>query len=193
MNRLIGELKGIGQAKIKILNGMNIFTIEDLLYRFPRKYLDRNLISSISGTETEKTITLVVQIDDKILTKKGLLIVNCSLDSKGKKKRKEISLLWFRSGRYLVGQFKKNQELIVTGKLEYRKGYQMVHPEFEILDDDDKNSSIHAGRIIPVYASGKDLKNKNLDSRGMRKIISELIKSKDLNIPELIPEKIRKI
>ena len=51
-------------------------------------------------------------------------------------------------------------KVALFGKVEYdsySRGIAMMHPEFEILSgDDDGDSSLHTGRVVPVYeAAGK--------------------------------------
>ena len=40
----IQYIKGVGPRRAQVLESLNIYTIKDLLYYFPRKYLDRTSI-----------------------------------------------------------------------------------------------------------------------------------------------------
>ena len=42
-------LKGVGPQRARILNQNNIYTIEDIIRYYPRKYLDRTNIKKISA------------------------------------------------------------------------------------------------------------------------------------------------
>ena len=43
----ITSLKGVGGKRKEILERMNIRTVRDLIYTFPRKYEDRRTVSAI--------------------------------------------------------------------------------------------------------------------------------------------------
>ena len=47
LNKNIQFVKGIGPKKALKLNKLNIFTIKDLLYYFPRVYEDRSNVKKI--------------------------------------------------------------------------------------------------------------------------------------------------
>ncbi len=43
----ITEIKGIGDTRAKALSRLNIFTVSDMLYHFPRRFEDRSVMKSI--------------------------------------------------------------------------------------------------------------------------------------------------
>ncbi|MBR6225022.1 MAG: hypothetical protein IKR02_04780, partial [Firmicutes bacterium] len=47
LNDSIQVLKGVGAKRKEILEKMNIRTVKDLIYTFPRKYEDRRSVSYI--------------------------------------------------------------------------------------------------------------------------------------------------
>ena len=51
----------------------------------------------------------------------------------------------------------------------------MTHPDFEIVGDPEEQKFMHTGRVIPLYPSTAGLKAVRLDSRGMRRLVFELI------------------
>jgi ATP-dependent DNA helicase RecG len=66
---------------------------------------------------------------------------------------------WFHGG-YLQDILKPGVRVALYGKVEfdsYTRELMMVHPEFEVLSGDDEiESALHTGRIVPVYeAAGK--------------------------------------
>ena len=61
LNTDIKFLKGVGPQRSKVLNANNIFTIEDIIKYYPRKYLDRTNIKNISDLIIgEKAVCIVV-------------------------------------------------------------------------------------------------------------------------------------
>jgi len=80
--RIISELPieiipGIGEAKKKVLNKIDIKTVEDLLYYFPRRYVDRSIHDQFFLQEGY--LTLLVKIQSSYLAhgKKSRLVVQC--------------------------------------------------------------------------------------------------------------------
>src|SRR6185295_3653063 len=62
---------------------------------------------------------------------------------------------WFHGG-YLANVLVEGMRLALYGKVEfdsYSGELTMLHPEFEMLtgDDEDGPSSLHTGRVVPIY------------------------------------------
>ena len=70
---------------------------------------------------------------------------------------------------------KIGDKLAVSGKVEFYNGYQIIHPDFEKLKEDE--DPINTGSIIPIYPLTSNLKNNGIDSRFLRKIIKTIKKS----------------
>lgn len=192
--RIISELPieiipGIGEAKKKVLNKIDIKTVEDLLYYFPRRYVDRSIHDQFFLQEGY--LTLLVKIQSSYLAhgKKSRLVVQ-GRTIQGN----PISLLFFHGIQYYRYALKKEKSYVVSGKLEMYKGVPtMIHPEMEAIDEEDLDNAIHSGGIIPIYSTTEALKKVGLDSRGLRKIIHNVIQKIEGEwiVPELIPENIR--
>jgi len=172
LNENIQILKGIGPAKSKILQtDAGIETIEDLLYYIPRKYIDRSSFKKIS--ECPK---------DEIVTVAGTII---STNISGKRKRffeveisdgtESLFGIFFGGIQYFMKLFQEDDFVIFSGKIKYFGRKQIVHPEFDFVDNKSNIHSINTGRIIPLYKSTEGLKGIRLDSRGFRKLIKTVI------------------
>lgn len=186
VHRSIENIKGIGPAKAAILRDNGIETVADLLYYFPRRYVDRTITDSTVMKGGEQ-ITLIVHVQNKYVAhgRKSRLIVNCRTHS-----GEALSLLWFAGVNYFRNVIDKDQTLIVSGKLEHYGGMQMVHPDFEIMDQEDEESLLHVGRIVPLYPSTDALKKKGFDSRGFRRLVGAALDDPTLGIEEIIPENV---
>lgn len=185
MNRSIEILKGVGPAKADVLSAAGIKTIQDLLYYFPRRYLDRTIKDS--ALQNGGYSTLIVRVQSTFLAhgRKSRLMVQVKTEA-GEK----LTLVFFRGLNYFRFVFQPNQLLVVAGNLEYFSGMQMVHPDFEFLDEDE-NALLHVGRIVPVYPSTEALKKKGFDSRGFRRMIQNAF-NLELSVPEVLPDHILK-
>ncbi len=175
------SIPGVGPARAELLLDAGIRSLEDLLYYFPRRYLDRTLADSTAfraGTET----TLIVRVQTAYLAhgRMSRLMVQCKTLN-----GEPLSLVFFRGVGYFRRVFVKDALFVVSGKLEFYGGMQMAHPDFEELDSEDADT-IHVGRIVPVYPGTEALKRKGLDSRGFRRIIHALLES-DVRLDDLLP------
>ncbi|MDX1958440.1 MAG: ATP-dependent DNA helicase RecG [Leptospiraceae bacterium] len=185
----ISVIKGIGPKKKIVLNQIGIYKLIDLLYYFPRKYLDRNFTESVLLKDGEH-VTLLTSVTSSYLAhgKRSRLIVSTRTN-----RGEVLTLVFFKGIQFFKNKFLPNLNIVVSGKLDYFKGFQIVHPEFEILDDENEEFKLtHLGGIIPLYPSNEVLKEENLDSKGFRRIIKQtldILEQSNVSIPEIIPEK----
>ncbi len=182
-------LPSLGAEKAEVMKDeMGCVTIEDLLYYFPRRYLDRT-ITEEENLSIGEEVTFVVQIKSVYLhhTGRSSRLIAQAQSLQGSK----IEMIWFRGAKYLRFSVKKGSLLIVSGKLTFFRGLQMTHPDFEILDSAEDKNLIHTGRIIPLYPSNDLLKKKNIESRTLRRFIKSAICMGDslenMRAEELIP------
>ena len=159
-------LKGVGPRRANILKQNNIYTIDDLLRYYPRKYLDRTNTKTISDLIVGDKVVIIATIKSFSLkrTKKGKYFQLNVNDTTG-----SLNCLWFHGVSWIIEKFKVGDNIAIFGKVEFYKGFRIIHPEFDILDEND--SQLNTGRIIPIYATNAKLKNVGLDSRGIRKLI----------------------
>ena len=161
-------IKGVGPKRAKVLESLNIFTIKDLLYYFPRKYLDRTSLSTIGSISEGDEVNLVGRVKSVNLRrmKKGNFVTANVADHTG-----TIRLMWFNAADYIHQSLKVGDLLTMHGKVAAYKGSpQIVHPEYDKLNANE--ISLTTGFIIPVYPLTDDLKKSGLDNRNLRKIIS---------------------
>ena len=160
-------IKGVGPKRAKVLESLNIFTIKDLLYYFPRKYLDRTSLSTIGSINEGEEVNLVGRVKSVNLRrmKKGNFVTANVADHTG-----SIRLMWFNAADYIHQSLKVGDLLAMHGKVAAYKGSpQIVHPEYDKLNANE--ISLTTGFIIPVYPLTEDLKKSGLDNRNLRKII----------------------
>ena len=180
-------IKGVGPKRAKVLESLNIFTIKDLLYYFPRKYLDRTSLSTIGSISEGDEVNLVGRVKSVNLRrmKKGNFVTANVADHTG-----SIRLMWFNAADYIHQSLKVGDLLTMHGKVAAYKGSpQIVHPEYDKLNANE--ISLTTGFIIPVYPLTDDLKKSGLDNRNLRKIIYLALESVD-NIDDHVDKDLRK-
>lgn len=192
----ISILKGVGPKKLEALESVGIRTLQDLLNWFPRRYLDRNLTENILLKQGE-TVTLILEVVDSYLAhgRKSRLVVSAKT-----KNNEPISLVFFKGIQFFKRIFQSGILVAVTGKLEYFRGFQLIHPDYEVLaygnnsdlSEDGLPESIHTGRIIPLYPTTEAMRDEHLNSRELRKLIHGALSLLSDKIPEILPAPILK-
>ena len=160
-------IKGVGPKRAEVLQSLGICTIKDLLYYFPRKYVDRTSLSTIGSIKEGDEVNLVGRIKSVNLRrmKKGNFVTANVADHTG-----SIRLMWFNAADYIHQSLKVGDLLTMHGKVAAYKGsHQIVHPEYDKLNANE--ISLTTGFIIPVYPLTDDLKKSGLENRNLRKII----------------------
>ena len=124
-------LKGVGPKKAELLNREGIKSIPDLLYYFPRRYLDRTNLKKISSLKVGDQATVLGKVlTSGVIPGRKKVFEAIITDGSG-----NLSLAWFKGHAYLKNNIKKNVVLSVTGEIKEFRGLQIVHPEYEILQE----------------------------------------------------------
>jgi ATP-dependent DNA helicase RecG len=182
LNSSAQYLKGIGPKRAQALEKLGFKTIHDLFYLFPRRYDDRTKIKTISELQEGDTVS----VQGKILTL-GVRYFggrgNFQMvfgDETG-----ILNCMWFNQP-YLKRVFTKDDPLILYGKVtRFGKRFQMQNPEYEKVTE-DSDTTIHSGRIVPIYplVSG-------LYQRSLRQSLWNLIENHIGLLTDYLPEGIR--
>lgn len=164
---------------IKKLEQLEIKTIHDLLYYFPRAYDDRTNLVKICDLRGEEYVVLKASIMSisSPPTRTGVKMVKATAtDGSGM-----IDLVWFQMP-YLRKTLKIGEEYIFIGQVKSGYRFQMLNPEFKLTSSQKKLSE---GEILPIYSTSK-----NLPQNSFRKIIKKFIKETINLFEENIPEEI---
>lgn len=166
------SVKGIGPAKHDALTKAGIHTINDLINHYPRKYLDRTSITPISQIKNKTHVNVIgkIQSSGMIQGRKRQFFKAMLSDKSG-----TVTLTWFRGARYMGQSIKAGDYLAVSGKVEFYNGMQIVHPEYDKLNQDD--DPLNSGIITPLYSMTEELKKSKVDSRFIRKTMSNIFKN----------------
>tara|TARA_B100001027_G_scaffold50088_1_gene33241 strand:+ start:437 stop:2509 length:2073 start_codon:yes stop_codon:yes gene_type:complete len=186
LNDSISVVLGVGPQRVKVLNGLGIENIKDMLYYFPRRYLDRTNLTRIQDLKKGDQVTLIAQVKTlgERRIRRGRMFQIIASDGTGL-----LTLNWFNGVRYVKNLFKVDNKLAISGKVEWYNGFSITHPEIEKLRDDE--DPLKTGKVVPIYPLTQELRSVGLDQRGIRKILGTIVS--DLNsISEIMPEAILK-
>src|SRR6202167_3244070 len=162
-----------------MLASKGLETLEDLLHYFPFRYEDRSNLKPISQLAPGEMATVIAEVRSAKVS--GFRRRNLGLFEAEFTDASRALLLgkWFH-GAYLADRLTPGTRVALFGKIEfdsYRGELQMMHPETEFLggEDDEGDSALHVGRIVPIYeAAGK------VNARVFRPLIHRIL--------QLIPE-----
>lgn len=156
--------------------------------------MDRNLTENILLKQGE-SVTLILEIIDSYLAhgRKSRLVVSAKT-----KNNESVNLVFFKGIQYFRRILQSGLLIAATGKLEYFRGFQLIHPDYEVLSyggnaelsGEDLPESIHTGRIIPLYSTTEALREEHLDSRGLRRLVFHALETLDGKIPEILPKEV---
>ena len=183
----ITYLKGVGPNRGNALKKYGIDNIGELLYHFPRRYLDRTNIKTIRELKLGDEAVIVGRVESFGLqrTRKRSFFKMLLTDSTG-----YLSCNWFHGISWISDKFQVGDNVAVFGKIEFYEGFNIIHPEFDILDGYE--DPINTGRIISQYPSTTELKAVGLESRGFRKIISTAFELLEDVIQDFYPQEFKK-
>ena len=142
----IESVKGVGPKLGEKLRDAGVATVADLLSHFPRRYIDRSLVTPVSEAPVDREVTIVGTVTKSSMrrVRKGLTIVETVVGD-------GESFVWatFFNQPYRQHQLRPGTEVALSGKPErFRGRLQMKAPIVDILSTDRHRRT---GRIVAVY------------------------------------------
>ncbi len=181
INESVTSIKGIGESKAKSLNKLGVYTVGDILLRFPRTYyiykepLKEEDLSKHVGEKI--AITLELRSNAMLKKTKRFDIVL----AKGFTPNLIIELVWFRTP-YIRNQLYTYTPLVFFGKLIEEYGtYKMEQPEIY----QPREYENLCKKPYPIYSVTKGISNKLII-----KTVEEALNN--VTFEEYLPEKIIK-
>ncbi|MBB4037114.1 ATP-dependent DNA helicase RecG [Dysgonomonas hofstadii] len=180
----IKYLAGVGPKKAEILNKeIQAFSVEDLLYYFPYKYIDRSRIYFIHEIDGNMPY---IQLKGHIT----------AFESFGEGRRKRlvahftdgtgfIDLVWFQGAKFIADKYRVNSPYIVFGKPTlFGDKFNIAHPDIDpFINEEERQTG-----LMPYYNTTEKMKNHYLNSKAMQKIMAAAFASVVKNLPETLPE-----
>ncbi len=185
----IQYIKGVGPRRASLLARLGIETVKDALYYLPSRYEDRSSIKKIvqlSFNEVQTVTGKIIKAETVPASPRRPRLKIFSVvitDGSG-----ALTAKWFNQ-TYLSKSFKTSQKVIFYGVVKanyWGSGFEMINPEFEIIDDDEEDAEhVSTGRIVPVYGL-----TEGISQRQLRTIIHDVLKSAVSSISDPIPKEI---
>ncbi|MGA7235590.1 MAG: ATP-dependent DNA helicase RecG [Bryobacteraceae bacterium] len=186
-------IKGIGPARAAMFEAKGLLTVEDLLAYVPFRYEDRSNMKTIAQLAPGEMATVIADVRSAKLSgfkRRNLGMFEARFSDAS---RSILVGKWFHGG-YLANVLGEGVKAALFGKVEfdsYTGELQMLHPEFEILADDDEDgeAALHVGRVVPVYEAIAKLTTRLLRTLTHR-IFAELAPVED-RLPEFLRQRLK--
>lgn len=185
LNRPLTYIKKMTAKHADIFHkNLNLSSLNDLLYFFPFRYIDRSRFYKIdeitnSGADVQiiGNITSLTEVNQK----RGSRLVGKFQDETG-----SMELIWFKGQQWIRKLIQLNKPYVVCGKLNFfNKRFSIVHPEMYLLDDYRKTIQ---SKLYPVYPSSEQMASKGISRRIFREYVQSLIQQIAPDVKENLPE-----
>ena len=190
LNQDIQYLKGVGPNRARVLNTeLEVFTVKDLLFNFPIKYIDRSKLYSIRELSEEMQY---VQLKGQLMDVEEVGI--------GRARRVEatftdgtglLKLVWFRSLKQIQRNLKLRTVYLLLGKPTLFNGmFSISHPEMEVVGDDIEKLQLRMG-LRPLYRVTDAMRRNGITSHTVEDWVTQVLgQLKEGEIRETLPEQI---
>ncbi|MDV2455487.1 ATP-dependent DNA helicase RecG [Acinetobacter towneri] len=174
----VHQLQGVGSASAALLEKLNIFTTDDLLFHLPRDYEDRSTIIPMNQLNVGRSYLLegVVKGVDFPPGKRKSMAVNLE-DEFGK-----ITLRFYHIYKGITDRAKLGNRLRVFGEVRVgARGLEMYHPELQLITE---HTPLPKTQLTAIYPSTDGLTQAKL-----REYVKQALAQHSDDLPELLPEK----
>ncbi len=180
-------IRGVGPRRGADLARVGLHTAEDFLLRFPLRYEDRAALLPIGRLRPGQPATVVGDVLSSGLRstrRPGFRLFEIVLkDATG-----HIRAV-FPNQAFLRDVFHAGQQVILFGAIELRgSGLQFTNPEYELIrtEGDDEDTTVHTGRIVPIYE-----KVGSVTPRIQRSLMHRLLAMLPADLPDPLPASVR--
>lgn len=175
----ITKIPKVGPKYKSLLNKLDIYTIEDLIYHFPFRYDDYSVVKKISELAFDEPVSVEGELVDiqNIFTKYRKKLTKAQIrDTTGK-----VDIVWFNQ-HYLKNSLELGEMYSISGKVGSFNG----KPTFTApIIEKASGKKINTQRLVPVYPE-----TAGLSSKWLRAKISYLL-GLELDYVEFLPTELR--
>ena len=174
-------IKGVGPSRVKLLNILGVYTIEDLISYYPRTYEDRTKITKIAELQDGQSAMIEAVTTSGASTarlRRNMTITKVIVeDDTGR-----ALISWFNQD-YVKTRIHPKEKYRFFGRVSKKSGIT----EFNSPVFDAENEHKNTGKIVPVYPT-----TKGLNQTSIRQAIENALALVNEKIEESLPEYIVK-
>jgi len=174
----VTAVRGIKEARARLLARLGIVSVRDLLHYYPREYHDRSTLKTINQIAPGEQVTIAANVFS-VSTRQprpGMRVTTAVLmDGTGR-----VEATWFNQP-WVETRLAHYREILVTGKVDLHLGRLTIsRPEWEPLTSESLNDR----GLTPIYGL-----TEGINQRWLRKEIANAVESfGDLLEDELQPQ-----
>ena len=150
-------IKGVGEKRAQLFNKLGIFSLDDLVHYYPRKYQDWSKATTVNEAENGETVTIKATMITPVkesLIRKGLTLYKCNFSD-----GENVIHVTIFNNKYLAKALRTFDDYIIYGKLE--KSFTAASMSSPQIEKNDSAIGIH-----PIYPS-----TEKLNSKGIAKVV----------------------
>ena len=172
----VHQLQGVGSASAALLEKLNIFTTDDLLFHLPRDYEDRSTIIPMNQLIVGRSYLLegiVKGVDFPPGKRKSMAVLLQDDFAK-------VTLRFYHIYKALTDRAKIDQRLRIFGEVRVgARGLEVYHPEIQLITE---HTPLPKTELTAIYPATDGLTQPKL----RQYVKQEIIKHSD-DLPELLP------
>ncbi|NNH86826.1 ATP-dependent DNA helicase RecG [Acinetobacter terrae] len=174
----VHQLQGVGTASAALLEKLNIFSTDDLLFHLPRDYEDRSTIIPMNQLTVGRSYLLegvVKGVDFPPGKRKSMAVL--LEDDFGK-----VTLRFYHVYKALTDRAKLGNQLRIFGEVRVgARGLEMYHPEIQLITE---HTPLPKTELTAIYPA-----TEGLTQAKIRDYVKQALKQHSDDLPELLPEK----
>ena len=176
---------GIGPDRAALLaEEFGIRTIAQFIEHYPFRYVDKSQFHTIGSLHAHSGDVQIkgqiVKIDELGAPRQRRLVARFT-DGDG-----FIELVWFKGAKWVKKSLKLNTPLVVFGKINDFNGKKSLpHPEIYVT------SQVVSSAVEPVYSTTEKLTKRGLNSKGIARVMKEVLKKELGQLEETFSEAFR--
>jgi ATP-dependent DNA helicase RecG len=173
----VSNLNGVGPKIAEKLEQIGIFTLEDMLYCFPRRYDDYTRMVPLAKLRPGQLVTVIGTVRNATVVKgkRGVDVLKITIDD-----GTGVLTASFFGQAYLRSKMERGTQVVFSGKTDLFLGQiTLSNPEWELLE----REALHTRAIVPVYPL-----TKGLSAHNMRKFTRTAVDQWTSQLPDYMPE-----
>jgi ATP-dependent DNA helicase RecG len=174
-------LPGIGQHYAQTLERLELRTLRDMLYHFPRRYDDYSQLKPINRLWYGEEVTVIGTVQS--MTKRSLrggraqVVEAVVSDGSG-----SLRVTWFNP--WMAKRLINGTQIVLSGKVDQYLGrLVMTNPEWDRLEQ----QQLSTNRIVPVYPL-----TAQITQRWMRRTMDQVVSYWAPRVQDPLPEAVRR-
>jgi len=182
LNAPVTVLPNVGDGYAKTLARLGLYELGDMLYNFPRRYIDYSQLKPINRLEYGEEVTVIGVVENvgtrTVRGGKTRIVEVLISDGTG-----ALRITWFNQP-WITKRLRAGMQLSLSGKIDQYLGrLVMNNPEMEPIDQQQLNTN----RIVPVYSL-----TTRITQRTLRRLMFQVVSHWAPRVPDYLPESIKR-